>query len=80
MPDTGPYESVMLRNDAQPTMRLYRAKSLVRLLHPRALKRMRLAASLTDAEFETVLERTRPAEVIDRAFEREARCLVRSRS
>ena len=41
---------------------------------------MQLRATLTGDEFETVLNRTKPAEVIDKAFDRELRRLVRRRS
>jgi hypothetical protein len=46
----------------------------------RELKRMQLQASLTGQDFETVLQRTKPSEVIDKAFDREVRRLVRKRS
>jgi hypothetical protein len=49
-------------------------------LTTREMKRMQLTASLTDEDFEAVLARTKPADAIDRAFDRELRRLVRKRS
>jgi hypothetical protein len=46
----------------------------------RELKRIQLLATLTGQEFETFLQPTKPSEVIDKAFDRELRRLVRKRS
>ena len=46
----------------------------------RQMKRMQMMASLTDEGFETVLARTKAAEEIDKALNRELRRLVRKRS
>ena len=46
---------------------------------PRDFRRMRLTGSLTEAEFETALANTSAADAADKAFDREARRLIRAR-
>ena len=45
----------------------------------RDFRRMRLTGSLSKAEFETALVNTHAAEAVDKAFDREARRLIRAR-
>ena len=47
---------------------------------PRKFKRARLRWSLSEAEFETALTNTNAAEAIDKAFDREARRIIRAGS
>ena len=46
---------------------------------PRDFRRMRLTSSLSKAEFETALANTSAADAADKAFDREARRLIRAR-
>jgi hypothetical protein len=46
---------------------------------PRDFRRLRLTSSLSKAEFETALANTHAAEAADKAFDREARRLIRAR-
>jgi hypothetical protein len=46
---------------------------------PRDFRRLRLTSSLSKAEFETALANTHAAEAADKAFDREARRLIRTR-
>lgn len=46
---------------------------------PRDFRRIRLTGSLSKAEFETALANTHAAEAADKAFEREARRIIRAR-
>jgi hypothetical protein len=47
---------------------------------PRDFRRIRLTGSLSKAEFETALANTHAAEAADKAFDREARRLIRARN